>query len=111
MPANLSPKDRATILAGTKIAYRKSLWFGKLACVLVLVAMTFAVPTVLGAAAVGLFGVLFDTAVAGYLGWTLQMSLLAWFLSGFVAAWALWKTFKVWAAVKLFGLDMKAVQS
>lgn len=111
MSANLSPEDRVGVLAETRIAYRKSLWFGKLACVLVLVAMTFAVPTVLGAAAVGLFGVLFDTAVAGYLGWTLQMSLLAWFLSGFVAAWALWKTFKVWAAVKLFGLDMKAVQS
>ena len=83
MSANLSPEDRVRVLAGTRIAYRKSLWFGKLACVSVLVAMTFAVPTVLGAAAVGLFGVLFDTAVAGYLGWTLQMSLLAWFLSGF----------------------------
>lgn len=111
MPSDLSPEDRVRVLAETRIAYRKSLWFGKLACVLVLVAMTFAVPTVLGVAAVVLFGVLFDTAVAGYLGWTLQMSLLAWFLSGFVAAWALWKTFKVWAAVKLFGLDRTSIES
>lgn len=111
MSADLSPEDRVRVLAGTRIAYRKSLWFGKLACVLVLVAMTFAVPTVLGAMAVGLFGVLLDVSVSGYLGWTLQVALLAWVLGGFCAAWALWKTFKVWAAVKLFGLDKSVIES
>ncbi|UDL16533.1 membrane protein [Microbacterium phage Zooman] len=98
-------------MRGARLAYRKSLWWGKLAVVLVLVAMTFAVPTVLGAVAVGLFGVLFDTLVAGYLSWTLQVALFAWFVSGFCAAWALWKTFKVWIGVKVLGLDRKSIES
>ncbi|URP22342.1 membrane protein [Microbacterium phage Big4] len=107
----LSPEDRVRVLAGARIAYRKSLWYGKLASVLALVSLTFAIPTLFGVVAVGGFGVLFDVAVAGYLGWTLQVMLFCWFVGGFVALWALWKTFKVWLAVKLFGLDRTAIES
>lgn len=95
---------------GVRLAYRKSLWWGKLAVVFTLVALTVAVPAAVAVGAVVWFGVVTTVPVVNYVVWLISVGLVSWTLGGFCAVCALWKTFKVWLAYQLFELDKTWVE-